>query len=226
MKYVLDGAKAREADESYSLIPHSGLYVGKITQAKQVFSSSKTEGIEFTFECSLGKAVSTIWTAKQNGDLTFGYNLVLALMTCLRKKQIIPVEMMVKEYDLTQRKTIEKQGIVYPDLCGDVAIIFQIEEYLKRNGDIGKQANIKHFFDAESLLSASEILDQIVEPIKVHQLKERYKDVLLPLTQEQTNAVAPSYASTQGGYGHNTQTQSKYGDNAVDIVIDDDEIPF
>lgn len=225
MKYTLDVSKAREADEAFFLIPHSGLYVGKITQAKQVFSSSKTEGVEFIFECDAGKATSTLWTVKQNGDLTFGYNLILALMTCLRKKQTIPVEMMVKEYDSTQKKTIEKQGVVYPDLCGDIAIIFQIEEYLKRNGDIGKQANIKHFFDAQSLLSASEILDKAIEPTRVNTLRDKYKDVLLPYENQPSSAVAPSYASTNQNYGQ-TRTQSNFGDNVLDVVIDDDEIPF
>lgn len=220
MKYSLDPQKARGADDVYSLIPHGGLFVGKITQAKQVFSSSKTEGVEFTFECPSGNATSTLWTVK-NGNTTFGHDLVLALMTCLRKKQVVPVEMTVKEYDQAQGKKVDKQGIVYPDLCGDIAIIFQIEEYVKQNGDIGKRANIKHFFDAESLLSASEILDKVAEPTRIYSLKDRYKDILLPASQP-TAGGAPTYGSATQNYG---QPHSQ-NNGTPPIDINDDEIPF
>lgn len=232
MKYVLDPKQARGADDSFTLIPHSGLYIGKITQAKQVFSNLKTEGVEFTFECPKGSATSTLWTAKRDGTLTFGHSLVSALMTCLRKKTAIPVEMMVKEYDQAERKMVEKQGVVYPDLCGDIAIIFQLEEYLKRNGDIGKQANIKHFFDAESFLSSSEILDKKIEASRIHSLKDKYQDILLPLSAPSLGG-APSYAPTPQNYGTPTpqnygatQTQNNFGANENSIDIHDDEIPF
>ncbi len=222
MKYNLDPQKARSADDAYSLIPHSGLFVGRITQAKQVFSSSKTEGVEFTFECPLGNATSTLWTVKQ-GNTIFGYDLVLALMTCLRKKQAIPVEMTVKEYDQAQGKKIDKQGIVYPDLCGDIAIIFQREEYVKQNGDIGNRANIKHFFDAVSLLSASEILDKATEPTRVYSLQDRYKDISVPVSN--SGAQAYGYAPTAQSYGQ-SQSHNGYGTGTPPIDISEDEIPF
>lgn len=222
MTYKLDPKKAREADDALSQLQTSGLYVGKITQAKRVYSNSNTEGIDFTFEAPEGKANATIWTAKSNGDLIFGYNLVIALMTCLKVKNVTPVEAKIKEYDSQQGKSVEKKGVIYPDLCGEVAIIFQIEEYVNQGGDTKKRANIKHFFSANTFQTASEILDQ-VEAVRVHSLKDKYKDLLL---DKQPTTQMPDTARSYGTPSPQNFGTNKTGVGMPEIDIDDDEIPF
>lgn len=217
MQFRLDPKLARQADENKMPIQESGLYIGKITQAKKVIAGSGTVGVEFSFECPKGSAKASLYTEKANGDPVFGANLVASLMTCLRVKVADEVTAEVDEYDVTVQGFVKKQATIFPDLTGEVAVIYQLEEYVKRDGSVGKRANIKHFLDSETLASAEEILDKA--PAKrFNQLQTAYQDIKLPA---QIEASEVSYSAP---------SQTSRPEPSVTVIpqveITEDDIPF
>ncbi len=215
MEIKLDPKKAREADSVYMQIPASGLYDGKITQAKEVTSEKGTTGVEFEFECSAGNATSTLWTIGADGEPLMGLNLLYALMTCLKVKAVKSVGAQVKEYSPEAKERVFVERNVFPDLCGEVAIILQKEEYVKRNGEIGARLNIKHFLATKTYHTAGEILDK-AEPVRWTELSSKYKDIVLTTNTQ---------GSTEQNYGTPPSTKPHVPKQPL-VEVDDDEIPF
>jgi hypothetical protein len=213
MEFKLDPKMAKNADDVIIPIPKTGLYKGRITQAKEVMASSGTRGIKFTFECPQGTAEMPVWTIDSNGNQVFGLNLVYALMTCLKVKAIKSVPKEVDEYDFDLRQVVKKTAEVFPDLCGNVAVIIQKEEFINRNGEIRERFNIRHFLNYETLQTASEILEER-EASRYKDLVDKYKDKKLDSAPPQTSFQA----------AQQTYSAPKIPEPIVEV--DEDEIPF
>ena len=89
--YALDAELARQADQPKTRIDASGEYIGTFTKAEKVISNGGTEGIDFSFESDDGATADylTLWTIKADTSKTFGYGLLMALMTCLKVRNKI-----------------------------------------------------------------------------------------------------------------------------------------
>jgi hypothetical protein len=206
--YGLNPDAARKGDERSGRILEIGAFEGVFKRAEHVVSQKKgTTGIEFDFETPERQtATFSLWTLNKEGKELFGYGMVQALMTCLRVRQLVPVQAMVKKYDRNSNGQIDVQAEVFRDLMGkNVGVLFETEDYLKNDGTLGLKVNCAGFYDAATRLTASEILDKKVQPLKLAQniktLKHKaYKRPVGGGNAGHPNAPGNGYAGESGGF--------------------------
>lgn len=160
--YSLDTTAARQADVS-GRIDESGKYIGQFTKAKKVSSNKGTEGIEFSFESNNGQSADylTLWTVNKEGKQIYGFKQLMALMTCLKARNIESKDGEVEEYDSVAKQVVRRKVEIYPGLMDkEIGILIQMEEYEKKDGSIGTKASFAGFFDSKTEQTAAEILDK------------------------------------------------------------------
>jgi hypothetical protein len=170
---------ARKAEQRTSFIDEKGKYVGKFTRAEDITAASGTRGIAFTFESDDGqKANFSIYTIKSNGEKLGDFGTLMALMTCLGVKDIKPAQVASMVWDKDASANVSKTLSQFPELLNKrVGILIAMEEYEKRNGGgTGWSARLNAVFQAETELTASEILDRKTTPTKLPQLVAALKD--------------------------------------------------
>lgn len=164
--YALDTQAARKADNTGSMIKEIGKYVGQFTQAEDLTAPKGTKGIAFRFESQSGqKAQLSLYTIMKNGDKIMGFETLMAIMTCLKLRNIDPKPGTVKFWNSDARAEETKQGTVFPDLCGKpIGVLLETEDYEKQDHSIGTRMVLKGVFQAETELTATEILDHKTTP--------------------------------------------------------------
>lgn len=161
--YELNTDSARKADQGGQMISEVGKYVGTFTQAEDVTAKTGTKGVGLTFESNGQKARLSLYTKKADGTTIMGYDTLMAIMTCLKLRSIKPASGVVKSWDNDQHKEVEKQSTVFPELCGkSIGLLLETEDYIKQDGTMAANPRIviKSVFQAETELTASEILDR------------------------------------------------------------------
>lgn len=161
--YTLDTDAAKQADSGNGRITETGKYIGQFTTAKKVVSKQGTEGIEFSFEASNGQSADylTVWTINKEGKQIYGFKQLMALMTCLRVRNIEAKPGEVEEYDSGTRQMVKRQAEVFPALMNKpIGVLLQMEEYEKKDSSIGTKASFAGFFDPQTEQVAVEILDK------------------------------------------------------------------
>lgn len=194
--YDLNPEQAKQAESSR--ITETGKYVGAFTSAYGTESTKGTEGIEFAFKTDDGRTADflTLWTYNKDGKELFGLKVLNALMTCLRAKRIVPSAGTIEKWEDGQRVRVAAQ--VFPDLTNKrIGLLLQREEYRKQDGSVGSKFNIVGAFDAETELTASEILVKASSPEKLAGMVASLRDKTLPA------GAAPSgyTAASSGGSG-------------------------
>lgn len=218
--YSLNPSAARKGDERTGRISEIGAYVGKFTRAEHVISDrKKTTGVEFAFESDdKQQATFTVWTINGKGEQIFGFAQLQAIMTVLQTRTLELTQQMVKKYDRDSGGVIDVSAEVFAALMGKpVGVLFETEDYEKftngqPNGQIGTKVVFAGVYDPKTRLTASEILDKKVQPLKLDQhiktLKHR------PLKR----VAGGGYSSSSTGHP-NAPGNSSGG-------FEDDDIPF
>lgn len=161
--YSLDTDAAKQADTGGGRINETGKYVGMFTKAKKVLSTKGTQGIEFSFEAVNGQTADylTVWTINANGEQIYGFKQLMALMTCLKVRDIDTKKAEVEEYDRDANGMVKRQAEVFPALMNkQVGVLLQMEEYEKKDGSVGEKPSFAGFFDAQTEQVATEVLDK------------------------------------------------------------------
>ena len=214
--YELNADSARKADSGGS-INEIGKYVGTFTQAEDVTAKSGTKGVSLTFESNAGqKARLSLYTKKADGTTIMGFDVLMAIMTCLKLRSIKPEPGVVKSWDNDQRKEVEKHSAVFPGLCGkQIGLLLETEDYLKQDGTQAQHPRIiiKSVFQAETELTASEILDRKTTPASLPKMVEGLRH--RPLK----TAPKPQYQTTSD-HGFDNASRPSSG------FEDDEMIPF
>lgn len=164
--YQLDVNAAKESEQFNSRITEIGKYVGKFIQAYHVDAKSGAKGIALEFESNDKQSAEfTLYTYNKDGEPIFGYKQLMALMTCLKVKSLSPVGGRFTAYDMQAGERLEKNGQVFPELTGkQIGLLIETEDYEKQNGEIKTKPVIKAFFQADTELMATEILDRKTKP--------------------------------------------------------------
>lgn len=172
MNYEYDDEAAGHADDFANRIDEPGLYVGEIKRADNIVSSQGTSGIYFEVEAPGGGSTSfTLYTEKQDGTRIFGFNKVQAAMTILGLRSLRTKPGMVSVYDEEQKKRVEQEGEVYPDLIGKtIGVALEKELTTNQSGKDSYRFNLATFFHPTSRLTASEIRERKVKPEKIEKV--------------------------------------------------------
>jgi hypothetical protein len=212
--YSLNTTAARQADERSGRITEIGKYVGLLTRAEDVTSSKGTRGVDFAFETNDKQSANfTLWTYNKEGKELYGFKQLQAMMACLKVREMAPTKAMVRKWDRASQGLVNVEAMIFDALMNKpIGILFETEEYQKFENnvpsDIGSKVVPAYFFEAQSELTASEILDKKVQPTQLAKLVQTLKH--RPLRKGETgtsiSSGAPTAASGNG--------------------FDDDDIPF
>jgi len=159
--YTADPAAARQANAN-NYIDQTGKYIGEFTLAEAVTSRKGTEGIEFSFKNEEGQQANylTLWTYNERGEALYGFKVLSAIMTVMGVKELQPKQATIKDKDGHPR-----QVVGFPALHNKpVGLVLQKVLYTKNDGKDGYKFNIFAPFNAQSELTAKEMLDGATQP--------------------------------------------------------------
>lgn len=205
MDYQLDTNAARNADVIFSKIESKGKYFGTLTRAEQVTSSQGTKGVDLSFKADTGETADylTLWTHNKDGKQLMGFNTLMAIMTCLRVKELKAENGEVEKYDRDLQKRVKVTVPLFKELMGKpLGLLIHMEEYAKTAGGTAWKPAISAAFDKDEF-TASEILTKAVKPETLPRMVQALRD--RPLKNAAMNA-APSPSS--------------------DVPADFDDVPF
>jgi hypothetical protein len=174
--YALDPKTARKADQTGNRITEIGKYVGTFTQAEDITASTGTKGVALRFDSQGQQANLSLYTKKKDGTELMGLQALMAIMTCMRLRNIKPVAGTVKHWDNDAKTEVTKQAQVFPDLCNKpIGLLLETEDYAKNDGGVGTRMVIAGIFQADTELTASEVLDQKTKGEQLPKLVERLR---------------------------------------------------
>lgn len=204
--YALDPKAARKADQTGNRITEIGKYVGTFTQAEDITASTGTKGVALRFDSNGQQANLSLYTKKADGTEIMGLQALMAIMTCLRLRNIQPQAGTVKHWDNDTKQEVTKQAKVFPDLCNKpIGLLLETEDYTKQDSSLGTRMVIAGIFQADTELTASEILDQKTTPEQLEKMIARLRH------RPVKGAKAPAAAAKPAGSGFDDM---------------DDDIPF
>ena len=196
--YSLDTTEARKADQTGNRISEIGKYVGKFTQAEDITASTGTKGVGLRFDVNGQNANLSIYTKKSNGETIMGFQALMAIMTCLGLRNIAPVAGNVTRWNNESKAEETLQSKVFPDLCGKpIGLLLETEGYFKGDGAEGVRMVIAGIFQANTELTASEILDRKTQPEQLEKLVARLHH--RPAKAQKNIAPRPASSSHGGG---------------------------
>lgn len=178
MDYTLDTAAAKKADSFFAKIEHKGKYFGEFTRAEKVTSTKGTAGVDFSFKSDNGETADylTIWTHNKDGKQLQGFNVLMAIMTCLRVKQLQAQNGEVEKYDNDQKKRVKVSVPLFKELMSKpIGLLLSMEEYAKNAGGTAWKPVISAPFDKDEF-TASEILSQAKQPETLARMVQALKD--------------------------------------------------
>ena len=178
MDYQLDTKAAKQADNINSRIDSMGKYVGVLTRAEQVTSRKGSQGVDMSFKSDTGETADylTIWTHNGEGKQLQGFNTLMAIMTCLRVKELKAEQGEVEKYDNDEKKRVKVQAPLFNALMNKpVGLLIHMEEYEKTAGGTAWKPAISAPFDADEY-TASEILNKAKQPETLAKMVQALRD--------------------------------------------------
>ena len=209
--YALNIDAARKADTTGGAIKELGKYIGTFAQAVDITAKTGTKGVAFDFVTQAGqKAKLAVYTKKSDGSLVSGFDTLMAIMTCMGLRNITPKQGNVTRYDYDTQKDVTEEGSIFPDLCKPIGVLLETEDYIKQSGETGTRMVLKNVFQANTELTASEILDRKTVPAQLEKMVEGLRH--RPVKGALKHAPMPTRTTAPAGGG-------------MDAGMDDD-IPF
>lgn len=179
MDYTLNAEAAKAADVMNSRLDETGKYVGAFTRAEAVTSKKGATGIDLSFKADDGRTADylSVWTHGKDGKEIYGFKQLMAIMTCLRIKQLSKADGVVEKYNRDEGKMSKFDAEIFPDLMNKkIGLLLQRESYIKQDGSEGNKLNIAGVFDAETEFTASEILNKQTTPELLTKMVGALKD--------------------------------------------------
>lgn len=209
--YALDPQAARKADTTGGMITELGKYLGTFTQAVDITATTGTKGIALLFQSAAGqKARLSLYTQKSNGEHIMGFQALSAIMTCMGLRNIAPVAGTFLKWNNDTKTDDKVQGQIFPDLCGKhIGVLLETEDYAKQDGSVGTRMVLKGVYQANTELTASEILDRKTTPEQLSRMVATLRH--RPIRAARGQAPAAAGRPAGGGSGFDDM---------------DDDIPF
>lgn len=165
---TFNATEAAGADRISSAIKESGPYVGVITRAEKIVSSTGTHGLGISFKADNGQSADylDLYTHKADGTPLPSTKTVQAILGCLQLRGAQDGKIVVEKYNKAngQREKVTVDG--YPDLMGKrVGLLLQKELGTNQNtGADTERIVIYGVFQHDTRLTVSEILQRKTSP--------------------------------------------------------------
>lgn len=197
--YTLDTGAAKQADNFFSKIDTKGKYMGAFTRAEQVTSTKGTKGVDLSFKSNEGATADylTLWTHNKDGKQLQGFNVLMAIMTCLRVKELKAEDGETEKWDSTVQQRAKVSAKLFKELMNkQIGLLMHMEEYEKTKGGTAWKPMISAPFDKDGF-TASEILSRAIKP----ELLDRMEGSLRDRPLRASPAQAPANTSAYDGSG-------------------------
>jgi hypothetical protein len=175
MSLTLDANEARQADRTNTAIRTSGKYTGVITRAEKLLSKQNTEGVGISFKADDGSTANylDLYTVNSKGETLPSMATVQAILCCTRTKNADEGSITYEKWDSAAKAMVKDSKNGYPALMGK-RIGFLLQQELSDNPNDSSKHNdrviIYGVFEADSQLTASEILDKATKPEKLDKM--------------------------------------------------------
>jgi hypothetical protein len=181
---TLDIAAAKQADQTGKFIKETGKYIGKFTKAEALTAATGTKGVSFTFESVDNQTVNfAIYIAKANGEKLSSHQTLNAIMACMKLRNVAaPVIGTATKYDFAAKQDVQYQAPLLLDLMNKpIGVLLQSCEYAKEKdrvptGDYGWKIELQGAFQADTELTASEVLASKTKPELLAQMVSHLAD--------------------------------------------------
>lgn len=189
MSLKLNPNEARNADNISGAITETGKYVGVITRAEKLLSPKGTQGFGLSFKSDSGNSANylDLYTVNAAGEKLRGLGFVQAILACTRTKEAKEGTITYEKWDKEAKAIIKSSATGYPELMGKrIGLLLQKElSTNSTNGQDVERLNVYAVFEADTQLTATEILDaktkpeqleKIVQQLAAHPVRNTRKD--------------------------------------------------
>jgi hypothetical protein len=210
---TLNASSAKQADVISSAIKESGKYVGTFTRAEALKSKKGNDGIGLSFKTDSGETADylDLYLGETDGKPWIGSNTVNAILACLKVKQAPKGEVKFEKWnsETKARETVQAEG--YPDIQGKRIGLLLQKELTTYEGHTKEKLNIFGVFNADTELTATEILSSSTKAEKLEKMVQAL--------------MAKPVKDSRSGSGASTQNHqnSSHGDFSGAFA---DDIPF
>ena len=174
MSLQLNANQARQADRTNSSIKLSGKYIGTITRAEKLISKKNTEGLGISFKGDDGATANylDLYTVNSAGETLPSMATVQAILCCTRTKNADEGAITFDKWDKEAQEIVKANANGYPALMGKrIGLLLQQELSTNTtNGNDVDRVVIYGVFEADTELTASEILDKATKPEKLEKM--------------------------------------------------------
>lgn len=144
-------------------ISETGKYIGRFTQAYELISEKTgSKALHLDFISDSGESCSIDiwhWSAKSQSSMSFSLEFIDSLMACMGLTEIPEKVGQYEKYNFDLQANETVRGTVYPALLGGkIGVVFQMQEYEKKDGSVGQNAVAVKFFNAKTGQSGKETL--------------------------------------------------------------------
>lgn len=196
MSLTLNAAEARQADRINTSIKETGKYVGVITRAEKLISKKNTEGLGISFKTDDGATANylDLYTVNASGETLPSMATVQAILCCTRTKEAKEGSINFDKWDSEAKAVINVNANGYPELMGKrIGLLLQRELSTNTtNGNDVDRVVIAGVFEADTELTASEILDKKTQPEKLEKMIAALKPVNDRRANKSSGAPSPS----------------------------------
>lgn len=175
MSLNLNPNEARQADRTNTAIRTAGKYIGTITRAEKLLSKKNTEGLGLSFKTDDGATANylDLYTVNAEGKSLPSMATVQAILCCTRTKTADEGSIIFEKWDSESKAMVKETKNGYPALMGKrIGLLLQQE--LSDNPNDPEKHNdrviVYGVFEADSELTASEILDKQTKPEKLEKM--------------------------------------------------------
>jgi hypothetical protein len=203
--YALNAKAAKEADQLRGYLKDTGKYIGKFTRAEKLISNAKhTHGVGFTFVAESGQSTRfDIWTMKAGEEKLSGYNQLMAIMACMKVRDLTVKTAELERYDYDAKEKYTEDAEVFAELTDKpIGLLLRSTEYEKmrdgqKTGENGWRLELFAPFEAATGFTAGEIIDKKKTPEQLAKMEAALAD--RPLRGGSSPAPRQAAAPQTGG---------------------------
>jgi hypothetical protein len=214
---TLNTNSAKQADVVNSAIKETGKYIGTITRAEALTSKNNNQGVGISLRSDSGETADylDLYMGETDGKPWGGSNTVNAILCCLKLKQASIGKVKIERWnsDIKAREEVVVDG--FPDIQGKRIGFLLQKELTTYKGETKEKLNIYGVFNADTELTASEILSSATKPEKLAKILTAL--LAKPIKDSRTNKGAPT--------SQDTGSQSENPGHGMSDSFSDD-IPF